>query len=77
MLASQCCREQGLRLSIFGSVQLLLHGKDGFLCSFKHYIKAADDCHRQNNVTVFAADIDVAQAVVCDSPYKTDYRVVP
>ena len=51
-----------------GGVEGGLHGKDGLLAVFQHRIEAAQHRHRQDDVTVLAAHVEVAQHVVGDAP---------
>ena len=65
------CLTQGLVLvGDTGGVHLLLHAEHRFLCRFQNCVKAADDCHGQDDVAVLAPDIDIAQNVVRDAPYE-------
>ena len=62
---------QGLVLVRYaGGVHLLLHAEHRFLCRFQNCVKAADDCHGQDDVAVLASHIDVPQHVVRDTPYE-------
>ena len=49
-------------------IELFLHLKDRGLGLLQHRVEAAYDRHRQNHVTIFAAHIDIPQAVVGDVP---------
>ena len=44
------------------------HAKDGLLAVFQHRIEAAQHGHRQYDVAVFAAHVEVAQDIVGDAP---------
>lgn len=52
----------------FGLVQHRLHGEDGILGIFQNGVETADNGHGQDDVTVLAASIYIAQAVVCNIP---------
>ena len=58
-----------------GGVEGGLHGKDGLLAAFQHRIEAAQHRHRQDDVTVLAAHVQVAQHVVGDAPDVVGYPV--
>src|SRR5690606_12386336 len=51
-------------------VQLRLHGEDRILGRFKHGVEPTNDSHRQDDVPVFAANIDIAQNIIGDVPDK-------
>ena len=51
-----------------GSVQRRLHVEDGLLGLFQHGIEPAQHRHREDDVAVLAADVEVAQHVVGDPP---------
>ena len=51
-----------------GGVESVLHAKDGLLAVFQHCIEAAQHGHRQDDVAVLAAHVEVAQHVVSDAP---------
>lgn len=56
--------------------KLLLHSQHCRFRFFQHGVQTTDNRHRENDVTILAAHIHVAQAVVCDSPYKTHYLIM-
>ena len=39
-------------------------------------VKPLDHRHRQDHITVLAAHINITQAVICDTPYKTNYLIM-
>jgi len=45
------------------------HFQNIFFCIFKHSVKTAYNRHRQYNVAVFSAHINVAQTIVGNAPY--------
>ena len=47
---------------------MLLHVQHGLLGRLQHGIEAADDDHRQDDIAVLAADVDIAQDVIGDAP---------
>nr|WP_245584089.1 hypothetical protein [Rubritepida flocculans] len=49
-------------------VEKRLAGENRFLLRFKYRVKPANDRHRQDDVTVLSADINVPENVVGDSP---------
>ena len=51
-----------------GGVEGGLHVKDGLLAVFQHGVEAAQHGHRQDDVAVFAAHVEIAQDVVGDAP---------
>ena len=53
-----------------GFIHLGLHAEHRFLCWFQNCVKAADDCHGQDDVAVLAPDVDIAQNIVRDAPYE-------
>lgn len=57
-------------------VQLLLHIKDCRLGIFQHCVQTTNDCHGQNHITILAANINVTQAIIGDTPYKTYYLIM-
>ena len=59
-----------------GLVQLFLHIQDSLFAILQKSIQTPDDRHRQDYITVLAAHIHVAQAVVCNAPYKTNYLIM-
>ena len=63
-------------LEDLGLVQHLLHGKDGILGVFQNGVEATDNRHGQDNVAVFAASVDIAQAVVGNIPDEVDNLIV-
>lgn len=57
-------------------IQRFLHIKYRLLGAFQHSVQATDDRHRQNDIAILPAHINVAQAVVRDAPDKADNRVI-
>src|SRR5918999_1677006 len=51
-------------------VKLLFLREDCFFSRLQHSVETTDDGHRQNNVTVLATNIDIAQDVIGDAPDK-------
>jgi hypothetical protein len=45
-----------------------LHIEDGLLGRFYHRVEPSQDGHGQDNIAVFAANVQVAQHVVVDAP---------
>ena len=59
-----------------GLVERRLHVEHGLLGRLQHGVQPAQDGHRQDDVAVLAADVDVAQHVVGDAPDEADDLVV-
>lgn len=59
-----------------GGIQFLLHIKDGFLAVLQQNVQTTDNCHRQDNITIFSSHIHITQAVISNSPYKTHDCIV-
>ena len=57
-----------------GRVEPRLEVEHGLLGGLEHRVEAADDRHREDDVAVLAADVDVAEAVVGDAPDEGDER---
>ena len=57
-------------------IQLFLHIQDSLFTVLQKSIQTPDDRHRQDHITVLAAHINITQAVVCDTPYKTHYLIM-
>ena len=57
-------------------IQLFLHIQDSLFTVLQKSIQTPDDRHRQDHITVLAAHINITQAVVCDTPYKTNYLIM-
>ena len=51
-----------------GGIESRLHVKDGLLAVFQHCVEPPQYSHRQYDVAVFAAYVEVAQDVVGDAP---------
>ena len=51
-------------------IQHFLHFQNCRFGILQHGIQTANNGHRQNNITILATNINISQAVVCDSPYK-------
>jgi hypothetical protein len=56
--------------------EVFFHGKDIIFCIFKHRVQAADNSHGKDNVTVLATHINITEAIVGDTPYKTHDGIV-
>ncbi|KAF0137542.1 MAG: hypothetical protein FD152_400 [Xanthobacteraceae bacterium] len=51
-------------------VEVVLHRKDGGLGRLQHRIETAQHDHRQDNITIFAAHVEIAQGIIGDAPYE-------
>jgi hypothetical protein len=51
-------------------IQVSLHIEHGLLGRLKHGVKAAQHRHRQNNVPVFTAYIQITKYIVSNIPYE-------
>ena len=51
-------------------VQVVFHPQDRILRRLQDGIEAADDGHRQDDIPVLAAHVDISQHVVCYAPYE-------
>jgi hypothetical protein len=51
-----------------GGVEGLLHIQHGLLGRLQYGVEAADDDHRQDDIAVLAAHVDISQDVVSDAP---------
>ena len=56
-----------------GFVEPLLFVQDFLLVGFQHGVEAPEDGHGEDDVAVFAPDVDVAEVVVSDSPDEVGY----
>ena len=73
---ARCCRTPGRRPARSAWSWLVmpalssdrLHVEHGLLGRLEHGVEAAQDGHRQDDVAVLAADVEVAQDVVGDAP---------
>ena len=57
-------------------IQLFLHIQGSLFTVLQKSIQTPDDRHRQDHITVLAAHINITQAVICDTPYKTNYLIM-
>ena len=57
-------------------IELLFGGEDVLFGWFEYRVHAPDDTHGQNDVWVFATLEQIAQDVICNTPYKRDDFVV-
>ena len=73
---SSCIAQRRPLVIDFCSIQLFLHRQHCRFRFFQQSIQTTNNRHRQNNVTILTAHINIAQAVVCDSPYKTYYLIM-
>jgi hypothetical protein len=63
------CLTQGcLLVGDPGSVEHLFHVEHRLFRRFQDGVEAADDDHGENNVSILATDIHIAQDIVCNAP---------
>ena len=62
----------GLHLRLL-EANLLQHG---FLCRFKEGVEPPEDDHRQDDVSILPADVNIPQAVIGDRPDERNELVV-
>ena len=59
-------------------VQLCLPRQDGGSGGFKHRVQPPDDRHRQDDVAVFGAVVDVMEHIISDAPDESvDVHAIP
>ena len=73
---SRCIAQRRPLIAYLGGVKMLLHCQHCGFCYFQHGVQTTDDRHRKDYVAILAAHINIAQAVIRNSPNKTYYLIV-
>lgn len=60
--------KSGMLVGNAGLVQLPLHDQNRIFAWFQHRVQTANDGHREDHVTIFAANVDIPQNIVGDVP---------